>query len=383
MMLKKNLEIATDRAIENNDRGLLFDDSKVLKAIVDKTTGFLTAPVKLARTGVQYYMGFELGLVKRAMDKIGVLRSADEVFHPDSINSFVNLVVTDDHPTKPVTIDNVKKLQKGQVSEVAQKDSVLTGAITITDKDQIKKIKDGKVEVSVGYSNDLKESKGVFEGEKYEFAQTNIRANHLAIVDAGRCGPSCRLTVDHNQKEKNMIKITIDGIQFETEDAQLVQAIEKLKASHDAEVEGFKKKEEEDEKEKEKLKKEKDKAEAKKDAMKKDQMSDEDINKLVSDRAELLAQAKRILGDKMPECTDCSKELKTAVIDHVLPDMELDGKSIDYIDAAYDMAIKRATSTKTSLDSLQADLLKDKDGKEITRDSARGKYMTDQLGLEG
>jgi len=364
------------------DAGLLLDESHAFIFKADKTTGFLTAPVKLARTGVQYYMGFELGLKDRSFEKIGVLRSPDEVFHPDSIKSFINLVVTDDHPSEGVTIDNVKKLQKGQVSEVIKNGEVLSGIVTITDKGQIEKINKGKVEVSVGYSNSLKEEKGTLDGEVYEFVQTNIRANHLAIVDAGRCGPSCRLTTDHNKKEKAMLQITIDGIQYQIEDAQLAQAIKNLQSAHDAETEGFKKKLSAEEEEKKKLKAEKDKAEAEKDAAEKEKMSDSDLNTLISERATLLVQAKAILGDKMPECADCSIEIKTAVIDHILPDMKLDGKSNDYINAAYDFAIKKQDKADESLKKLEDDFIKDKDGNKITRQSARDQYMKDQLGLE-
>ena len=129
---------------------ILFFDSVPFKAKLDKTTGFLTAHVKLARTGVQHYMGFELGLEDRLMDKIGVYRSAEEVFNPDSIKSYVNLVVTNDHPDRLVTVDNVKELQGGTVSEVKPYDAnLLNGLITITDKDLIKQIRSGKKEVFV------------------------------------------------------------------------------------------------------------------------------------------------------------------------------------------------------------------------------------------
>ena len=369
-------------ALKAADAGLLFDDRQTFTFKIDKTTGFLTAPVKLARTGIQDYMGFELGLKDRAFEKIGVLRSSEEVLHPDSIKSFANLVVTDDHPPEYVTVDNVKKLQKGQVSGVVKNGEGLSGIVTITDKDQIKKVNAGKVEVSVGYSNDLKKESGVLDGEKYEFVQTNIRANHLAIVDAGRCGPSCRLTTDHNKKEKVMLNITIDGIQYTVEDVQLGQAIQKQQKDHDAEIEGFKKKLSEEEEEKKKLKAEKDKADAEKDAAEKDKVSDVDLNKLVTDRAELLTTAKSILGDKMPECSDSPLEIKTAVINHVLPDMKLDGKSQEYINAAFDMALKKVDKADKSLDNLEKDFFKDKDGKKITRESSRDKYMKDQLGLE-
>ena len=73
---------------------ILFDKNNTIKAELNKTTGFLTAPVNLARTGVQYYLGYELGLNERGKEKIGVFRSPTEVFKQSSIDSFINLVIT-------------------------------------------------------------------------------------------------------------------------------------------------------------------------------------------------------------------------------------------------------------------------------------------------
>jgi hypothetical protein len=298
----------------------------------------------------------------------------------------MNLVVTDDHPTEAVTTDNVKDLQVGSVSDVHRGVAeTLEGIITITDKDEIEEIKGGKSEVSVGYSNDLKPLKGVFNNEEYEYIQTNIRANHLAIVDAGRCGSACKLTIDHNKKEKTMIVVTVDGISFNVEDDQLGQAIRNEQKAHDQEKEEMKKKAEEDEEEKKELKKEKEAADAARDAAMKSVLSDADLNVLVEKRAELLSTAKSILGDKMPECTDCEKELKTAVIDHIL-DLGIKDwstKSMDYVNASYDIAVKQSEKVKKSINNLNDDLTKVTmpDGKVVTRDTAREEYKEKTLGL--
>ena len=183
---------------------MFIDDKKSLKVVRDNTTGFLTAPVTLSRVGVQYYSGMELGLEDRASEKIGVYRSEQEVFHPDSLASYTNLTVTDNHPEGFVTIDNVKDLQVGQVSGVEKSGETTTGVLTITDSEIITKIDSGKVEVSVGYSNNLVEEKGVHDGQDYEYKQTDIRANHLAIVDAGRCGSKCKITIDKGTGMKIM-----------------------------------------------------------------------------------------------------------------------------------------------------------------------------------
>jgi len=369
-------------AMDSLSDGIIYDAGIGFKATLDKTTGFLKAPVTLARVGVQYYRGYELGLADRALYKIGVFRPPEEVFHADALTSFENMVVTDDHPLEAVTIDNVKDLQMGQVSNIA--DGKLTGFVggtaTITNKDLIKKIQDGKVEVSVGYSHDLKKESGEFQGQDYEFVQTNIRGNHLAIVQAGRCGDACKLTID--DKGGNLMIITIDGIEYDVEDKQLAQAITKQQATHDAEKNAFAKKLEKEKEEKEDAVKEKDKAEAKKEAMSKDILSDAALSALVTERAKLIANVTSIMGDKAPDC-DCPVKAMSAVVDHVFPDMDLEGKSNDYIAAAYDMALAKHKKAKKSMDGLSDDgvkIIKDKDGNEITRDSARNKYMSN-MGL--
>jgi hypothetical protein len=355
--------------------GFTLDKINKVNTYIDEVTGFLTAPVVLSRTGIQYYFGYELGIQDRASEKIGVYRPLEEVRNIDSVNTFVNLVVTDDHPLGPITVDNVKELQKGSASDIKFKDGVLTGVITITDKDLISKIKDGKIEVSVGYSQELVEEKGVYDGEAYEFKQTNIRANHLAVVGTGRCGPTCKITIDH-KKEQNMIVI-IDGIEFVVDNPQLAQAIKKMQDTYKSTILAKDQEMEKKEEEMEELKKEKDKAQAKSDALQKDHLNDEEINKLVHERASLLAQAREILGDKMPTC-DCPREIKIAVIDSVYSGIDVKDKSDDYISAFFDMSISKAKDVKDKLGNLGDGFInKDKDN--IT---PRDKYMRDQLGLE-
>jgi len=377
-------------SLDSDNIGIYFTDtSGAFKATIDEVTGFLTAPVKLARVGVQYYMGYELGLKDRALEKIAVFRSPEEVFNKDSVKGYTNLVVTNGHPSDLITTDNVKKLQRGTVSQVTPDEFVLSGVATVTDKDLIKDIQSGKREVSVGYTNDLKKESGEFDGVYYDYVQTNIRPNHLAIVDAGRCGAACKLTMDHEKEKSIMLKITIDGINFNVEDESLAQAIQKLIKTHDQEKEELEKKLEKSEKDQEELEKEKkemeakkDKAEAAKDALEKATLDEDAINKMVSDRAELVSTAKTILGDEMTECNDCPKEMKVAVINKVLGDSDMSDKSDDYIQATYDIAVAKFNKVNGKLDELNKEFqTKDKDT--VTRETARKKYMKDNLGLEG
>jgi SMC interacting uncharacterized protein involved in chromosome segregation len=173
--------------------------------------------------------------------------------------------------------------------------------------------------------------------------------------------------------------ITIDGIDYNTENTQLAQAVKKMQERHDAEM--SKKEEEMDKKdeEMEELKKKKEASDAKADALAKDQLSTDAINKLVSERAGLLADSKAILGDAMPECTDCPREIKAAVVDHVLKAGDLSAKSDAYIDGLYEYAVDKHAKGKTAEDNLKNDFSKDKET--VTRDSIR-KAHNAKMGME-
>jgi hypothetical protein len=128
--------------------------------------------------------------------------------------------------------------------------------------------------------------------------------------------------------------------------------------------------------------KEKDEAMAKKEASEKTKMKDSDIEKMINDRAvakaQLITKAKAILGDKMPDCLDCDMEIKKAVIGSDLKD-ELMGQSESYqeayVTALFDEAVKKFEAGRKTSQNLGDEILKDKEGKEITRDSARNAYI--------
>ena len=62
--------------------------------------GFLRVKGRAARTGVYQDLASELELTDRAPnDIVNVYRPAEEVFNTDSLSSYSNVDVTNDHPT--------------------------------------------------------------------------------------------------------------------------------------------------------------------------------------------------------------------------------------------------------------------------------------------
>lgn len=174
-------------------------DKATISSRVTDARGFLTVKAVFSKVGIQRYTARELGLQGRPPgDILRILRPADEVFAQDSLDSFRNAPVTDDHPDENVTAKNVRKYAIGNAigNRIKVDDFHTGGEILITDSAAIAKIENGKVELSDGYSCEIELTPGTWNGQPYDGSKKNIRGNHIALVGAGRCGGACRIS-DH------------------------------------------------------------------------------------------------------------------------------------------------------------------------------------------
>jgi hypothetical protein len=140
----------------------------------------------IARTGSYDYLESE---IKENGDKnkiVKVFRTDDEVFNPISMASFENKPFVDDHPQEDVSPENFHELSKGYIRDIRRGTGELSNClicdIVVTDSDTAEEIKSGrKRELSLGYDTNI-----IMKDGKY--IMTNIRGNHLALVDSGRAG---------------------------------------------------------------------------------------------------------------------------------------------------------------------------------------------------
>lgn len=155
--------------------------------------GYLVANPRVARTGVQLYLGSELGQPNRGV--VRVYRPRDEVFRKSSQKSFAHKPITDDHPPVPVTADNWREYSRGTTGdEVVRDGEFIRVPMMMQDAELIRKVRDGKAELSAGYSCDIDWTPGVTEdGAKYDATQRDICVNHVAVVDAARGGGKLRI----------------------------------------------------------------------------------------------------------------------------------------------------------------------------------------------
>ena len=126
----------------------------------------------------------------------GVSYSArEELSDDDCIDSFKLIPWVDEHDMlgdDPGTIAAESKGVEGVIGEEVyfdKDDGTLKGNMKIFSENLKRIIEDGKKELSCGYRCTYEVKSGVFDGEKYDIIQRNMRGNHLATVDEGRMGP--------------------------------------------------------------------------------------------------------------------------------------------------------------------------------------------------
>ena len=293
--------------------------------------GFIRDTPIVGRTGILVYRNAD-GTEHREY------RPPEEAFKADSLASLMG---------KPITIGHKAFVTAGNAAQVAPVGSVLSAGRqdgnNIVADIVVYNLDTDSRELSCGYTLTLDETPGTTpDGQHYDAVQRNIVYNHLAIVPQGRAGVA-RLNMDgeqviddeDNSKEDNkmaeMTKVRLDsGIEYDCAPEVKVE-IEKMR------------------KDSAEMKKESDKLQAKYDALEAEMKKEKEGRKAdaekakanfdaaIKTRVELLkvAEAHKVVNaDSMTDT-----EIKTAVIKAVRGDaINLDGKSADYIEAAFDMA---------------------------------------------
>jgi len=337
-------------------------DAATLGSVRVTDEGYLVANVRTARIGTQDYLGVELD--RPDLATVTVYRDESDVFRKASLQTFGLLPVTDDHPADLVTADTARMVSVGTTNEEVLRDGeYLRIGIKLTDAATIRKVQDGKRELSVGYTSELVWGDGIApDGTAYQARQTNIVGNHIAIVAAGRAGPLARIgdaepiTVARwgaspITDEKDVIMadaiqtrtVLIDGLSVVTTDAG-AQALEKLQkqiadaaTAHSATVDA------------------KDAELAAKDAkiaeMTKATLSDADLDAKVAARADLIGKANAIAKDVATTGLSDAAIRKAAVV-AVLGDAALTGKSDAYVDARFDILSEDAAKGDPVADAM-------------------------------
>lgn len=333
--------------IQVNEDNLNYQDS-----------GFMNVLANLTRTGIFMY---SRTTPDGGIETIKQLRLPEEV--EASMETLTGVPVTNTHPEELVSVENASEYVVGMTSErpkmVKLEDDAthdyVQQKLTIFDQDTIDQVQTGaKRELSLGYTLDLEETSGEWNGEQYDCIQRNIRYNHLSLVNKGRAGELCRIQLDgkdinldgvstdevlsNNQSIGDDMKvINIDGTEYDEAKVKSLLAMVGTKSDELA-----------------KLKANLDEVSAKLDAVEEKSKADRtaksvakdeaDFREAVRSRVVLEKTASKILGEEVALDAMTEREIKEKVIASA-SEVALDGKSDEYVAVRYDLVVEDAVKT--------------------------------------
>lgn len=184
------------------------------------------------RDGYQEYYGIELGLMPQ--DKIfKVYRSPETIY---KINGNMKMLpITNNH----IDILDVipENLKDGFVTDsiiIPNDDEIHNSTVaiqnTITLSDRINEdIKNGKIELSLGYTAQL------VSHHIYDFEQIDIVPHHLAVVNASRCGSTCKFIDERIEMKEKISFIDADGVVSIAMISQLINSLPEAFSKMDVE----------------------------------------------------------------------------------------------------------------------------------------------------
>lgn len=313
-------------------------DAIKLPAVSKTAEGYLRGDAAVTRAGVFQYRRAD-GSIRRE------LRHPTEVFDADSLDSLRMIPVTIGHPGL-VTAATAKQVSVGATGEQARvRGGHVVTSVNITDESAVRTIEAGKRDLSLGYTAEVIEEPGTYDGEPYDARQTKIRYNHLGIVDSARAGPGARLRLDGEDAQlvtdeganMGLVKIKLDGIDYEAS-PEVANALTKAQARADAAESTAKAAAEKAAADVAAAQALTTKATARADeaeaALKKHQA---ELPNAVKARVELVGVAGRILKADALKDTMTDDEIRRAVIVAKHPDVKLDGQTPEYVRARFDL----------------------------------------------
>ena len=312
------------------------------------------------------------------------LRLPEEVFKEESLQSYKGKPIIITHDAGLITKDNVHDNAVGTIlSEGYRSGNDVRAEIIIHDTDEMKLA--GLKELSLGYNLDLDETPGEWNGQPYDAVQRNIVINHLALVLEARAGEQARLNIDSRDRKTKGAKSMsanpktkkarrADGVMSPEDLAQAIAAYktrraERLAAKAQADQEGDTVPVA-DTKPTEGAAPAAENTDGDEDDIPTTNASEvgksvlnvDAVDQIVRQRIQLGIVGRALNMDGLEDMGIMAA--KKAVIRAVRPGMRLDGKSVAYINAAYDYAVADVTSRNRKDTSYQIKQMFNQDGRQ-------------------
>jgi hypothetical protein len=367
---------------------MIFTDSVPVTGVRRTEDGYLVGEARVARTGIQDYLGTEIdpdnehGL--RDLPIVRVYRPESAVFHKDAMHSYAYRPMTNGHPGgEGVTSKNWKDVAIGNTGgEVVRDGQFVKVPLVLMDAKAIEDYESGKRELSMGYGAEVVFQDGVTpEGEAYHAYLGPMKMNHLSLEYRARGGEKLRFGDNEphtpqggHDMADSLRTVIVDGLSVQTTD-QGAQAIDKLtkqladagvniKNLADAHTAALALKDGELAKK-----------DAEIDALKAKQLSDADIDKRVTARADLISKAKSIADADYTGKTDA--DIRKAVVIAKLGDAAVAGKADAYIDARFEILVEDAAKNPANDPFRQHMIHQDSKPGENPAEAARVKMLAD------
>lgn len=193
---------------------------------MEKTSeGYLLCrDVPISRVGEFEYSGLEVGIPSKG-GRVLMTRTADELFRPETIQSFNAKPVVIGHARfadpenwKDITVGIVQNVRRGQGDQADE----LLADLLLTDRKGIDLVESGRLrEVSCGY-----DASPVADGDG-KGHQVGIVGNHVALVEKARCGRACKIR-DSEMKTTNL-KTFLRRVFKDGDEEKFNEALDKVK----------------------------------------------------------------------------------------------------------------------------------------------------------
>jgi hypothetical protein len=337
------------------------------KKIEFKEDGTFIAHAPITSIGVYVY--------KREYGTTHELRSYEEVFKEDSLNTLENLPITLHHPNDKITKENQAQYEVGRIiGNITHYDNDprVYADLHITDKKAIKAaLACGIKFLSCGYECKGIKADGVFLGMKYDTMQTDIRYNHLALCRTPRGDENLMIKLDsiadalkfcdaQTEFEEN-VSTTNNGennmAQKEDSGDSNAETI-KMFADMQIKIDSKEKELMAAKAETERMKGEKDALQTKCDSLASELKSLQDsFPSQIHELAHKLSILRGFVNEWGVEGVKedaTEKEMKIAIISKHDKNFKVDGKSEDYINARFDSTIEIATAEKKKSAEIEA-----------------------------
>lgn len=220
---------------------MILHDSVTVSGVRRTEDGYLVAEARVARTGIQDYLGTEIdpdnehGLRDKPI--VRVYRPESAVFHADAMHSYAYRPMTNGHPGGDgVNSKNWKDVAIGQTGgEVVRDGQFVKVPLVLMDAKAIEDYESGKRELSMGYGAEVVFQDGISpDGEQYDCFLGPMKMNHLSLEHRARGGEHLRIGDQKPHTPKgghdmadSLRKLLVDGLTIEVTE-QGAQAIEKL-----------------------------------------------------------------------------------------------------------------------------------------------------------